>query len=66
MSALLALLDFLLQLAGKGGSFVAASAGNDFGDVFLTWLPSGLKILCRDSIQGLVLLFLHLPQFCPS
>jgi hypothetical protein len=32
---------FLLQLAGKIGSFVVASAGNDYRDASLTKLPSG-------------------------
>jgi hypothetical protein len=34
---------FLLQLAGKVGSFVAVPAGNDYRYAFLTYLPSSLK-----------------------
>ena len=47
---------FLLQLAGKVGSFVAASAGNDYLDAFYL-AAERPQNRCRGSIPGLVLLF---------
>jgi hypothetical protein len=57
---------FPLQLAGKVGVFVGASAINDYHDAFFDLAAERSRIRCHDSIQGSARLFLHLPQLWTS